>query len=536
MGGENDMHKVLLVEDEQIVRLALKSLVDWEKYHMDINYEASNGKEALKILEEHPDIDIMLTDINMPIMDGIELIQHVRKSEMNPEVVVLSAYDDYDLVRSAFKLGVNDYILKPQMEPDKILELFLKLIEKKDRNMKNSRDNIKKRENKNRILKALIDGNLEYIQTDLSEAEVNIKSKNIVASFLWIDEYMEIEKRYTENTLQHFMQGVCNIISQAILDYGSGEIICISPEEYIIVISNETSSINKVRNDIRDILDKVRHALYNYMNIKVTIGISSTKDDFENIHTLFEEAKQHAGYRYILGKGRNIYPEDIENIKFIEKTSLIGKEKLLLNALKALEKEKVLIELSKLFEIIGRFDAERIEDTFQYYLELIFSIMQYLRQTNQGITNIFDHNTDFYKIINKFETHKEIQEWIQNLIINILDFLIDHKNDNISKIVRMAQIYIQQNYMRKISLSDVSEHVGLSEGYFSKLFTKELETTFIEYLTEVRIEKAKVFLKNHNKKIYEICEEVGYESVEHFSRIFKKYSGLSPKKYQKIAK
>ena len=106
------MNKILLVEDEQIVRLALKSLIEWEKYNIDINYEAANGKEAIKILEKHPDIDIILTDINMPIMDGIELIEYVHTLKINPEIVVLSAYDDYNLVRKAFKIGVNDYIIK----------------------------------------------------------------------------------------------------------------------------------------------------------------------------------------------------------------------------------------------------------------------------------------------------------------------------------------------------------------------------------------------------------------------------------------
>lgn len=533
--GEITVNKILLVEDEQIVRLALKSLVEWEEYNIDINYEAANGKEAIEILEKHPDIDIILTDINMPIMDGLELIEYVHSLNINPEIVVLSAYDDYSLVRKAFKIGINDYIIKAEMEPDKILELFLKIIEKKNKNHSDNSSNLLEKENKNKLLKMLIEGKEQIPNEYLSKVDLNVNSKNIMVCFLWIDDYSEIKKRYADNTLQHFMNSICNIIYQTISNNGIGEVICISPEEYTIIISNDTSSNKKVRETIMELLDKVRYALLNYLNIKTTIGISSINNGFINIHTLFEEAKQNAGYRYILGKGRHIYPEDVENIKFSKQATIIGKENKLLDALKELNKEKVRVELSILLQEIGNLYAERIEDTFQYYFELIFLIMQFLSHINQGVTNIFNHNTDFYKIISTFETQKEINEWIDNLVMNIVEYLIENNTENTCKIVRMSQNYIIKNYMKKITLFEVSEYVGLSEGYFSKLFTKEMNITFTQYLTNVRIEKAKELLSNPNKKIYEVCEEVGYESVEHFSRIFKKYTDLSPKKYQKIA-
>ena len=105
------MYKMLLVEDEPIVRLALKSLVDWNNYGFDEVLESSNGKKALEIMKSREDIDIVITDINMPVMNGIELIEQGKKLGSDTEFLVLSAYDDYSLVRSAFKLGINDYIL-----------------------------------------------------------------------------------------------------------------------------------------------------------------------------------------------------------------------------------------------------------------------------------------------------------------------------------------------------------------------------------------------------------------------------------------
>ena len=110
------MYKVMIADDEPLVRLAIKSLVDWEEHGFNLEIEASNGRQALKLLEDNPDMDIIITDINMPVMDGLELISKVIEKRFDTEIIVLSAYNDYAWIREAFKLGVNDYILKTAME------------------------------------------------------------------------------------------------------------------------------------------------------------------------------------------------------------------------------------------------------------------------------------------------------------------------------------------------------------------------------------------------------------------------------------
>lgn len=132
------MYHVLIVDDEPIVSVAIKSLIPWEDYHISMAYEAHNGRQALNLLENHPEIDIVITDISMPVMDGLELIKAMKERQLSPAIIVLSAYEDYRLVRNAFKLGVRDYILKTEMDGDSLLPLLKNVTEKLRREMPHS--------------------------------------------------------------------------------------------------------------------------------------------------------------------------------------------------------------------------------------------------------------------------------------------------------------------------------------------------------------------------------------------------------------
>ena len=187
------MYKMLLVEDEPIVRLALKSLIDWNNYGFDEVLEASNGNKALEIIKARGDIDIVITDINMPVMNGIELIEESRRLGINTEFLVLSAYDDYTLVRSAFKLGINDYILKTEMEPDKILKMVMAALEDNKRKKGSKNHSV----NRNELVRKLIAG--DFTEKDLENSALRLKGENYICCSLLIDSFKIVKKRYEDN-------------------------------------------------------------------------------------------------------------------------------------------------------------------------------------------------------------------------------------------------------------------------------------------------------------------------------------------------
>jgi two-component system response regulator YesN len=546
------MYKIMLVEDEPIVRLAIKSLINWEEKGFYIEYEASNGKQALKLLEENPNIDIIVTDINMPIMDGLEFIFEVVKRKSETEIIVLSSYNDYDWVRKSFKFGVNDYILKTEMEPEGILDIVKSVaskIEKRKNSLINRKDGYRGeldlRFQKDIFLRELLEnGSIESFYEKNSEKPLKLYRNCIAICYLWIDDYQTIKDRYVNNSLKAFTQSVINSIDQVLNDTNTGEVLCQSPEEFILFMAFDETSQKQVRNKLVEIVGRIQYSLKNYVNISVSVGISDIRSNNEKIGNLFEQAKQNVKLRFIVGKGKMIFPETVNTIMWRNnensiknnhrKESIIGKEADFLRELGTVEEVKTFFELEKLFAVIRLNNSNKIEKLYSGYMELIFVTISYLSKIGKETEAVFGTEIDFYEKILRFETQDEIENWIKNMISWILNYLKECKTSKPNRLIANAKHFIQMNYANSgLSLKMVSEFVELSESHFSTTFTKEVGETFTDYLTRLRLDKAKELIANTNLKLYEICERVGYTNAEHFSRIFKKVVGCSPKDYKK---
>lgn len=404
------MYKIMVVDDEPIVSLTIKAICNWEENGIEICCEASNGKQALKLLKEHSDIDIVITDLNMPIMDGIDLIKSIKEENLNQKLIVLSSHKDYGLVREAFKLGVEDYILKTEIDENNLLELIKTVINKIEKEGKQKKY-ITQEETKllkQGILKSLLE-NSSTLKLEKQHIKNNIKlgEQNICAFYILIDDYEKIEQRYI-NDLSNFILSVQNTIKNIIGKEHYGETISISAQEYVILYSNENEEKDYIDKKINTLLEDIKSSLFNYMNITATIGVSSLTNGYENINNIYKEAENSA-------------------------------------RLKVQSKEK-----------------------------------------------------------------------------------------KYSHVIQRALKYIKSKYHDPdLALKDVSSHVELSDNYFSVLFSNEVGISFKEHLINLRVNKAKELITDSNLKIYEICEEVGYKNVEHFSRIFKKVTGLSPNGFKK---
>ncbi|QAT39923.1 response regulator [Clostridium sp. JN-9] len=529
------MYKMLLVEDEPIVRLALKSLVDWNNYGFDEVLESSNGKKALEIMKSRGDIDIVITDINMPVMNGIELIEEGKKLGGDTEFLVLSAYDDYSLVRSAFKLGINDYILKTEMEPDKIVKMVMTALEKK-KGSSNNKSTI----DKNELIRKFIAGDLN--REELNSSILKLKGDYYICCSILIDNFKIIKKRYEDNDLRELISSVVNAVYQVLETVNTGEVIPLSSEEYGIILAFESSMENHIEDKLAEILSKIRIALLNFLNIEETIGISEVNKDISKIKILLDDARRNARLRFIYGKGKDIYPKDEERVDNIKKNKNnnitqqivieMVKENGILEALDSLDEEKCIDEMKRIFKLKELSFTGDIESFYIYYLEIVLMIVQYvIKDEENNCEGIIGEDIDFYSEIRKFDTTAEIEEWMMNFLKTLISSL-KKMNTIESEAIKQAKDFIQKNYDSKVTLDMVSREAGFSKTYFSRIFTEQTGDNFTTYLTNVRIEKAKELLTKTEMKIYEVCEHTGYPNIEHFSRTFKKIVGVSPIQYK----
>lgn len=533
------MHKVMVVDDEPIVRLALKSLANWEKHDFDLSFEASNGKQALEILEANPDIEIVVTDINMPVMDGLELISRLKELEKSIGIVVLSAYDDYNFVRQAFKLGVMDYILKTDMEPDNILKILKGIVSRiKKADLSGIEKAAQERDTKlikKMFLKELIE--LDEVSAPESRAaDLNLhicKDCNVVCCLL-IDGYKEVNERYDGSSQKLLTASVQNAVNQILTETKSGEVLSVAPEEYIIFLSFPNISSSHIREKIVELLGKIKYSLRVYINVSVSIGVSTVKTGLAEMKQLYKEASANARLRFVFGKGRIIFPEYINNLPKKEVNTLIGKEAQVASALRELTKEKIIEGLEKLFDILKNSNIDRIDNTYACYMEIVFLVINCLKERSEDIGSILGENINFYNTITRFETQEEINEWLKDTVVTVVDRLADKRDAKVNRTVTRVQEFVKDNYNKDINLKAASDYVGLSESHLSYVFTKMTGETFTDYVTRIRIEKAKELLEMTNMKVYEVSVNVGYANVEHFSRVFKKITGLSPNSYKSL--
>ncbi len=531
------MHRVMVVDDEPIVRLALKSLADWESHGFDLCFEASNGKQALEIFIEHPDIDIIITDINMPIMDGLTLITKVRETTGDRcGIVVLSAYDDYNLVRQAFKLGAVDYILKTDMEPDNILKILKGVAygPEPDGGLKSRAglEDDKSHKKENFLVELIEQDNIRDPENRVKNLNLQFKGSDILVCCLLVDDFYGVRKRYDSSNLKLFMSSVYNAVYQILNEMKIGEALSVEPQQYVIIFSFENISLVQIREKAMEILGKVKYSLRNYVNINVSVGVSSVKSGFSAVRQLYKEAEANAALRFVLGKGRIIFPENAGPLVKKDISTIIGNEEHLRNSLKEINKERVLEELGKLFQLIKSSDYSKIDKIYACYMEIVFVLINFLKERGEDISNILGESINFYDALTRFETQEEVNEWIKGIAETAMDYMAEKKDIRVSRTVIRVQEFVRDNYNKDITLKAASDYVGLSESHLSCIFTKKTGETFTDYLTRIRIERAKELLETTNMKIYEVSVNVGYANAEHFSRVFKKLTGRSPNNYK----
>lgn len=531
------MNKVLIVDDEPLVRLAVKSLVNWEEQGFVIAGEAANGRQALKVLHDHPDIAIVVTDINMPIMDGLDLIGAIKKAGLNPGIVVLSAYQDYALVRQAFKLGAQDYILKTEMNPENMIRLLSGITwDHTGTNHPASFREPSIRELKvlkERFIRDCLEGVTGDIPEQIRKYGIRMGRQNLAVCFFWVDDYQVITGRYGSQSLKTFITAVGNAIEQVLAANNTGEIISLSPEEYVLILSLEGNSGLAAREKLGEILNQIKHALTNYLNVSVSIGVSRFENGYQGMGRQFREAENHARLRFVLGKGRIIFTEDVEWIKETATERVIGHEDGLVAALRKADREQTIQALHHLLNLIGGHKRNQIEMIYPFYMEIVFVLAKFLHEIGEDLGEVANRGeADFYLKITGFETQAEIHAWLEQMTERILDRLQEKKDIKVNRSIARAQEFIRVHYNQDLTLKMVSDFVGLSESHFSNLFARKMGTSFIDYLTRVRVEKAKELMNTTHLKIYEIALQVGYASTEHFSRMFKKITGMSPNQYK----
>ena len=524
--------KILIVDDEMLVRAGLKSIIDWEKHGYTIIGEADSGEKALKMVKELKP-DIMLLDINMPGVNGIDVLKELKKNQETCKVIIISCHDEFEYVKEAMKLGSLEYILKHRIIPENIiyvLDNVKKLIEDDKKNKENAINPVKKHKEefiyrKNDFFERIFKG-IQLTEWELNGyinyCNLKIHQRNLCCIVFEVDDLEKVMQRYTDNNENLLHIAINNILEELLLNEPESEFANLEDNKYAILLSNssEKSEYNIYNRNI-NIANKLRSALNNYLNITISFGISKKYDGFSNTGTALRQALMSLSQKFLYPDSHVFFVKDMFfEDEFVSKLLFDAENTLIAN----IEKNDFYNSLSCLRETCDKliFNKKYVD---------IDQLKKFLFRSVAFISNSF---LDGEKLLLKSENIGDINHYLSilNQAEEIYQKLYSLSVSQKSHLIKKAVKYIDNNYNKDINLNDISRYLCVSESYLSRLFNKEMNTTISNYINAKRIEKSKELLKNTTLKTYEIAEKVGFKNSVHFNIVFKKIVKYTPTEYR----
>lgn len=535
------MVNVLIVDDEAVIREGIIKSIDWGSYDINIVGEASNGVEALEIFKNKMP-DIVITDIRMPIMDGLELSRNLIELMPSVKLIILTGYGEFEYAKKAIEFKVSKFVLKP-IGAEELVKIVLKLkdeiYDEKRKATEGKSFELLFQENlpviRGRLINRLTDGSYSSISKD----EILKKAKTLNMDFsgpiyqvfiLAIDDYFYCVDNQTPEKRELLLDSVLNIADEALASYTKG-FLCRNEISLFVGI------INTGRHDFNIIgmCKYLQFLISKHLKISISIGIGNEKNDIYKVFESYDEAFNALRNRIYKGKNAVIHIKDVAEDTGMTSSGFLqnynNEEKELLFCLKLIDQNKVNDLFNRLFErfVSMKVDYNNIKNVC---LKLLLAAFREIDEMGINIEGHLNIQFDLFNEIEKCEIIDDIKIWMINVTEKMIEVIENGKNETYKSIVKIAIDYIMKHYNEPLSLTIIAEKVHVTPNYFSRVFRKETNENFIEWLNKYRIEKAKEFLTDFSLKTYEVAEKVGFNNYKHFSYNFRKYVGCSLTEYK----
>lgn len=531
----NSMYKLLLVEDDAIIREGIRENISWGKLGFNFIGEYEDGSQAIGAIDKFKP-DVILTDICMPFLDGLELANYVYERFPTTKIILITGYNKFDYAQKAIKLNVYDFILKP-ITPDELINILKKIKSDLDKEKIKKRNLIylrkKLNENysilKDRFLNKILYGELksDEIKNGLKYFSINFQYSFYSTIVIDIDDSNDLKLKLNDQKYELLSLDIFNYCKQSIENLNiEGKVFC-NKDGYIVILINEISIdiLNR-----RKILaaENIRLAIEELYETTVTIGVGTNCRNLEKIPISFQNAVTAIEYRFLMGNNQTICYEDLIKTHTIEIISIKKWDKEIALSLKTgkFDETKILIK-----EMINNLKKNMIsiEKSYVHIQKIIALIYNIINELSIEETEVFVENKNPFLYIYNFKTLNKLEQWIIEIMYKVHKLIIDKKNDFSKNKILLAESFIKENYNNEnMSLSSICFYLCMSKSRFSPLFKKHTGMTFIKYLTNVRIEKSMELLKTTSLMTYEIASKVGFSDAHYFSLIFKKINSITP--------
>jgi len=500
--------KIVVVEDELKILDGIISLINSFGGEFELRGKARNGKEGISVvLREKP--DIVITDITMPILNGLEMIKEINRNNFKGKFIILSGYADFKYAQEAIKLGSVDYLLKPVTKEDLYNSLVKVKMMFENEAKQISPTNYSTEELFQKIISTSVESSAEFFEELKNRIAGDTKPGLLMikGDIRFTQQNLDKIKKYIKYGLTHLDHYICVKSNHA--------------EIFVLIENKRNVNLIKLLNEIleRTVSEVRENIAFSYCDI----------DDIDKLNKAIQKVQDNINWSLSIKKPTVIHEELINSIKcdpFIYPREI---EQAILNKIN----NKRIKEVENDLKDFIRYLNEKIysySDIREALVTLTVSVLYAIRRANYGIYE----NIEQLDLLRWVGTRLFISSY-PNLIMNIL-MEFDRYDKNIlhcnNLVINKALRIIDNEYKSDISLEDIARRLKVTPEYLSSLFIREIGVKFTTYCTEKRMEHAKALLQNDkNLKIYEVAEACGYSDVKYFCKVFKKHTGLSPSQY-----
>lgn len=528
------MYRVVIVDDEPLIIAGIVSMIDWDTMECEIVGRFANGAEAWQYIEQSPP-DIVITDIKMPLMDGIELMRQCYEKKLDSIFVLLTNYAEFSLAQQAVEYGAVEYLIKSSITAEALCRSLTRAIERYERVHKEQKpmEGYEDWENRNQeqikkdfFRQLLLDE--EWNAQKYEQFRQSGAGKEFGGFYLSLFTLSSAGQRMEKKKLYYAE----NILQEMLQRFFPGSVLFQWEDDSFMIVINAGNG--QPESAAEQMYQKMQSVVRNYFGMDSVAAVSSYSEDLTRVPQLFSEIVECMNfYYYNSAKSIVIYRSIIKtkgavgrkfDISFMKKDieqAVIQRDGASLGQL-----------LSQVRELLLEYKPDKRQaisacSNLYYYICMLFEKKNIFDTEKKSLLeeNVLLH-------LNMLVSLQEIGQWLEQFQQQVCQMLEESTAGRSKWMIQTALQYIEEHYESRITLQEVSEMLGISAGYLSSLFSQNMGKTFSDYVNWVKIQHAKLLLEEHQYMVYEVAEMLGFENAYYFSRVFKKVTGMTPKEYE----
>ena len=514
------MYSLLIADDEELVRRGLAETLDWESMGFRVTGTAKDGIEALDILGRNG-ADVVLADIRMPNLSGLDLAARIRVQYPGTRVVILSGYDDFEYARRAIEHDVFSYLLKPLSEK-RATEVFKRLKNALDGEQNDTADRQKGRSARlQELLKSIIEAGTGADQ--LTEILEQPYPGGIVMM-------LEPCSDGTDRTVREHWQGFLPRFLESMYALAENIIVTAIREDRMALLllaspANLESSVNKIYQEIL-------HQGRDFGGINFIAALGKPAALIKDISRSGSEAQTLLGHALYLGKNRLIRKTDIQEEKALNLPDFQREAGRFTDIMSSRDEAALITRTDRIFSLMREAcprDTAPLKTWFRNFFYAFDRVLSERGFASEAVLGSIDNLIDSLAATRTIENMREI---FYNQALSGLEVTSKASDTSGHRVVRYTIEALQNRYSKDVGLDLIADELNISGPYLSRLFKSEMGVNFKEYLTRLRLDKARELLRETGLRVYEIAAATGYPDQKYFSEIFKKRTGMTPREYR----